>query len=112
MKEVGARNELEIFDDIQRDRLENAWRAMLNTEGGRVILHSVIEKCGCHDFSFYGNSMDTLTRGRQQIGSEILADYVFPFGMEFYTQMLLEAEARDDRRAEIEEKMALETDQE
>lgn len=77
--------------------IEQAWLGLLNQEAGRLILWSILDKCGCFSFPHYGDSMDTLIRGRQQIGAEVLQDHVFPHGLKFYTDMLLEAEAREQR---------------
>lgn len=79
------------------DEIQLAWRGLVSQEAGRLILWSILDKCGCFAFPHYGNSTDTLMRGRQQIGAELLQDHVFPLGMAFYTDMLLEAEARDQR---------------
>ena len=77
--------------------IQHAWIGLLSQEAGRLILWSILDKCGCFAFPHYGDSTDTLMRGRQQIGSELLQDHVFPHGMSFYTDMLLEAEAREQR---------------
>lgn len=77
--------------------IQRAWLGLLSQEAGRLILWSILDKCGCFAFPHYGDSTDTLMRGRQQIGSELLQDHVFSHGMSFYTDMLLEAEARDQR---------------
>lgn len=77
--------------------IQTAWDALMSNEAGRLILWSILDKCGCFAFPHYGTSEDALHRGRQQIGSELLNDYVFVNGMRGYTDMLLEAEAREKR---------------
>jgi len=80
-----------------RDELMDAWQQMLSTEGGRLILWSILDK-SCHDaVDFYDNGHDALLRGRQQVGAEILNDFVTPLGIKSYADMLVEAEKRDKR---------------
>lgn len=71
-----------------------AWDWLLNDPKGLLILWSILDRCGLHSFPHYGNQMDTLHKGRQQIGAELLAEYVFPRGVTIYAQMLVDAEHR------------------
>lgn len=99
-------SELEKVQTLLDMELQEAWRSMLSVETGRLILWSILDKCGCFNFNHYGGELDILNRGRQQIGGELLRDFVFPQGMQVYADMLLEAEMRDKRlnlAAEIEE---------
>tara|TARA_R110000850_G_scaffold23358_1_gene69075 strand:- start:11741 stop:12079 length:339 start_codon:yes stop_codon:yes gene_type:complete len=97
-------------EDIARATLDeeiiNAWRGMVVQPAGRLILWSILEKCGVFNFDHYGNDQDVIHKGRQQVGSELLRDFVFPHGMQLYADMLIEAEDRD-RRIE----MAIATDE-
>lgn len=85
----------EKAEALLAQEIADAWFEMINTKSGRLVLWSILEKCGTMDFSHYGGEIDILRKGRQQIGSELLSDYVFPYGVAPYTDMLLEAEIRD-----------------
>lgn len=79
--------------DIKRQEMINgAWAALLETEQGRLILWSIIDRCGGNQFPHFNDGRDQVFLGRQQVGSEVLRDHVFPLGMRYYTDMLLEAE--------------------
>lgn len=88
---------LERLEIALEEEIEQAWKGLLKQEAGRLILWSILDKCGLFSFPHYGDSTDTLLKGRQQVGSQILADHVFPHGMKYYTDMLLEAEERENR---------------
>ena len=87
----------EKVEELLKRDIDNAWSALLETQSGRLILWSILDKCGLNNFAFNGNAHDALQKGRQQIASEILNEYVYPKGMQVYADMLLEAEARDKR---------------
>lgn len=100
------RLEVEVEERMEKE-IANAWQDLLATESGRLILWSILDKCGCHNFDFYGTDLDTLNRGRQQIGGEILRDFVFPAGVSVYAEMLVEAEIREKvlrQAAELDQK--------
>ncbi len=80
-----------------QDEIDRAWSALLQQPAGRLILWSILDKCGLQNFPVLGEPWDTINKGRQQIGNEILEECVYPVGMSVYTQMLLEAEERDQR---------------
>lgn len=90
--------------EAQRDQLiQDAWAAMLETEEGRLILWSILDRAGVNQFPYFGDRRDDEFRGRQRVGSEILDSHVFPLGMSYYTDMLLEAEAlHNNLRVEVE----------
>lgn len=89
--------EAEKVDVLLKQEIGNAWASLIGTYPGRLVLHSILDRCGVNDFAFYGGEMDALMRGRQQIGGEILEEFVYPNGMENYTTMILEAEERQKR---------------
>jgi len=77
--------------------IQNAWNGLIEQPAGRLILWSILNKCGNFSFPHYGDSTDVLLRGRQQVGQELLEEFVLHRGMKYYTDMLLEAEARQER---------------
>lgn len=87
----------QIVEAMLQQEIDEAWAWMLSDDRGKLILFSILDKCGLQNFTFNGNSWDALFKGRQQIGAEILADHVYPFGMHVYTDMLLQAEERQQR---------------
>ena len=87
----------ELVADEMRKEIENAWSSMLQTPSGRLIAWSILDRCNLGDTTFNGNVHDTLNKGRQQIGSEILDEYVYPMGISVYCEMLKEAEIREKR---------------
>lgn len=97
---------LQVAQEMERQMVRDAWRDLMATESGRLIMWSILDKAGMFVFPHYGDSTDTLLRGRQQIGSELLNDYVFPNGVAAYTDLLLEAEARKQRLDVIAEQEA------
>ncbi len=84
----------EIVEAMLQQQIDEAWGWLLSDPRGKLILWSVLDKCGLQNFTFNGNAWDALFKGRQQVGAEILAHHVYPFGMTVYTEMLLEAEER------------------
>lgn len=84
-----------IIEDELNRRISEAWDFVLDDERGRLVLWSVLDKCGLFSFPFYGNSHDAVHRGRQQVADDILTSHIYPKGMKVYTDMLLEAEARN-----------------
>jgi len=95
-----------VIRDMLEAQIDEAWDWMLRDPRGKLVLWSMLDKCGLFSFPHYGNSMDALMRGRQQVAAETLADYVFPRGMKVYTDMLLEAE----HRQKLLEQAMVETD--
>lgn len=91
-------SEIEKFDQAHAEQVDDVWYHLLSTEGGRLVLHTILEKCGMKDFDHYGNEFDAVRKGQQQVGAMILEDHVYKFGMSFYTQMILENEAREKAR--------------
>lgn len=87
----------ELVEEEMLKHCAEAWERLLGTEDGRLILWSILDLCGLQNFAFNGNAADTLMKGRQQIGAELLVNYVYPLGQGVYCKMLLEAEARDKR---------------
>lgn len=87
----------DIARSILNEEIETAWQGLLVQPAGRLILWSILEKCGMFNFDHYGTDQDVIHKGRQQVGSELLRDFVFPHGMKGYTETLLEAEDRDLR---------------
>lgn len=87
----------EKISEALEGQIALAWKGLIAQPAGRLILWSILDKCGVADFPFFGNSTDALLRGRQQIGAEILEEYVYPHGMGAYTDMILEAEERQNR---------------
>ena len=104
----GDEKELSREDTVREQidqEIDNAWEWFRSDPRGKTVLWSILERCGMQNFTFNGNSWDALMKGRQQVGSDILANNIYPHGMKFYTEMLLEAEERDNRiRAAIDEK--------
>lgn len=87
----------ERAEALLEDEIMKAWSGLLHQQAGRLILWTILDKCGQFNFDCIGGEADILNRGRQQIGGELLRDFVFPHGMGPYTDMLLEAEKRDER---------------
>lgn len=83
-----------IIEDVLQSSIDDAWDWLVDDERGRLVLWSILDKCQLFSFPFYGNSQDALHRGRQQVADDILHSYVYSRGMSVYTNMLLEAEAR------------------
>ena len=92
---------LEKAQALQEKNLLAAWRAMLSHEAGRLVLWSILDKAGIAKvgagmFMHFGSDQDALLRGRQQVGGEILDDFVHANDPEAYFVMLKEADMRDD----------------
>lgn len=77
--------------------IQKSWDALINHEAGRLIVWSILDKCGNFNFDFFNSDFDILMKGRQQIGAEILRDFVFSDGMDAYTKILTEADERMSR---------------
>lgn len=87
----------DVVEAMLQQEVDEAWQWLLSQPKGKIILWSILDKCGLQSFPFYGNSHDALHRGRQQVGSDILANHVYPLGMKTYTDMLLDAEERQQK---------------
>ena len=66
-----------------------------------MVLHSILDKAGISKvgsgmFMHFGSDQDVLLRGRQQVGGEILDEFVHAINPEAYYDMLKEADARDN----------------
>lgn len=86
---------------LQEQNLHSAWDALLSHEAGRLVLWSILDKAGIAKvgssmFLHFGTDQDALLRGRQQVGAEILDDYVHAIRPEAYFDMLKEADIRND----------------
>ena len=106
MEQSGFETHHEAMQAKHELELEDAWKAAMQTEGGRLLLHSILAKCELWRAEHHGNGIDQVNLGRRQIGLEILSDHVFPIGMDVYTQMLMEGEKREN-----ELMMAIEKDE-
>lgn len=95
MVELDEKTEDEKYQDRLDEMINECWASLLTTEGGRLLLWSILQKCGIHQHPHYDSGLDAVHKGRQQIGQELLDEFVWPHGMQFYTDMLLEAEVRD-----------------
>ena len=94
-------NAFEKVAQTQERNLLAAWRAMLEHEAGRLVLHSILDKAGIAKvgpdmFAFFDSSSDALLRGRQQMGAEILEVFVHSNAPEAYYVMLKEADIRSE----------------
>lgn len=91
--------EILAIDDKVRASFDGAlhriWLELLSHENGRWLLYSILDKCQMWNFGHHGNEADAVIKGRQQIGAEVLAEFVWPKGMKYFTDMLLEAERRE-----------------
>ena len=91
---------LEKAQELQEKNLLAAWRAMLSHEAGRLVLWSILDKTGIAKvgagmFVHFGSDQDALLRGRQQVGGEILDEFIHTNDPEAYYVMLKEADDRD-----------------
>lgn len=92
---------LEKAQTLQEKNLMAAWRAMLSHEAGRLVLWSLLDKAGIAKvgagmFMHFGSDQDALLRGRQQLGGEVLDEFVHSNDPVAYFVMLKEADERDD----------------
>ena len=81
------------------DMTDTAWYALLNNEGGRAVVWSILERCHIFQSTYTGNSASTFHEGERNIGLHILNNRILPHGPKHFTQMMEEAQAR---REEIE----------
>ena len=87
--------------DIQARNLQLAWAAFLDHEAGRLVLWSILDlagigRLGAGMFPHFGTDQDALLKGRQQVGAEILDNFVYDCAPDAYITMLQEAETRAD----------------
>ena len=88
----------EKLEEALQDEVRRAWHALLDGPAGRLIAWSIMDRCGMNNFTLHDTpTMDALMKGRQQIGAEILEEFVFSAGMRVYTDMMLEADQRQQR---------------
>ena len=93
---------LETEQKNQADTLQNVWREMLGTEAGRLILWSILDTCGIAKvgagmFPVLTPDGQNVLLGRQQVGGELLDDFVHDNDRAAYNQMLIEADNRAER---------------
>ena len=91
-KEPTREDQVQLLHD---QNMQNAWAVFLASENGRMVLWSVLEQCHIFQTTYTGNQLQAFMEGERNIGLKILAERVFPQGMEIFAQMLLESEKRD-----------------
>lgn len=107
--------EIEVFH--QRSDLGVAWRDLLSTEAGRWVLWSILDKAGIAKpgaamFVHFGTDSDLILRGRQQVGGEILDEFVHGEVPEAFYDMMKEADDRESRLRMAEKQTETEDEQE
>ena len=76
-------------------RIERAWAELLSTEGGRHLVHDLMNRTGLSGNIFTPDA-STLAylEGRRSIGVDMQNVYLAAQGAQVHAQMLIEAEAR------------------
>ncbi|WP_316859941.1 hypothetical protein [uncultured Cohaesibacter sp.] len=85
----------DLVNRVHEEELQNAWSGLLNQAAGRLILWSILDLTGYSNHEFFGDERDSFANGKRSVGGDVLERFVFPHGMKFYTDMLLEAEQRN-----------------
>lgn len=88
---------VEKIDELLQRDIDIVWGELLRAPAGRLILWSILEKCHLFETTYTGNAASNFLEGERSVGLKILQERVFPLGMDIYTSMLLEAEAREKR---------------
>lgn len=88
---------------LHESNLRASWAALLSNEGGRMVLMDILDRAGIAKttaamFTHFGNDTDLLLRGRQQLGAELLDEFVHLSHSADYYKMLKEA---DDRATKL-----------
>lgn len=96
-------NEQQALAQKMQEQLDTeislAWASLLNTEAGRLVIWSILDVTHQFSSSYTGDQMTNFLEGERNVGLKILNDFVFPHGIQPYTDLLLEA---DERSARIE----------
>jgi len=96
-----TRTKAQRVEDLHARNLSMAWEAMLSHEAGRLVLWSILDRAGVSKvgagmFLHFGGDSDILLKGRQQLGAELLDEFVHANNPEAYYTMLQEADDRDE----------------
>ncbi|MGL5828352.1 MAG: hypothetical protein ACRC0L_02135 [Angustibacter sp.] len=89
-------------------KLQAAWRDILSTSEGRMVMHSLMGSCGIFASTFTGDRRGDFLEGRRSVALELQSVYLEQQGAEIYGRMLVEAELR---MREIEAAAARDGDQ-
>lgn len=85
----------------RRQRLENAYRAVLTTEPGRIVLWDIISRAGVFASPWSNSAMEIHRNvGRSDYGRELLADLI---ELDPVLYMQMEADARHQQRRDADE---------
>lgn len=94
---AGRREQQTIAD--QMGEVASAWRDIMESEGGRALVHDLINRCGVMAPIFTDAHTMAYQEGRRSVGIEIHSWFIMPLGAELYGLMYKEAEQRTLERA-------------
>lgn len=82
-----------VSEMIERQReatISGAWRDVLDTDAGRLVVWSILERCGIFQITTSGSPLDGWRAGFRDAGLAILAERVFPHDTRTFAAMQLE----------------------
>ena len=92
-----AQRELEKVQELLDGELQRAWAALLAHPGGKLIIWDILEMCGIYRSTYTGNAQSNFLEGERNIGLRIMNERILPNGVQAYCDILLEADARNER---------------
>lgn len=85
------------FVELFEREMANAWAKFLDSEEGRMIAWSILDKCHVFSSTYTGNAGSNFLEGERSVGLKLLKEHVLPFGPYALAQMMTEASDRFDR---------------
>lgn len=91
------------IQELYDREIHNAWASLMETEGGRLIAWSILDKC--HVFSTtYARSADThFLEGERSVGLKVMKEHILPLGTANLAVIMEEAQDRIDRLRAVAE---------
>ena len=93
----------EIFEALLAQEMDAAWRSVLSSQEGRLVLWSILEMAGVFRETFSTNqAISAFSEGRRHIGLSILKDRMLPFDPSILGALMAE---NTERLARIEREL-------
>ena len=80
----------ELIAKNRENSVNAAWQAVLDTPEGRLVMWSILERCGVFQITTSGSSLDQWRAGFRDLGLTVLNERIFPHGVRTFATMQVE----------------------
>ena len=86
------------------EEVSGAWKTLLETRPGRLVIWSILEPCHIFHTTYTGNADTNFREGERSIGLKLLERHIFPHGFHYLADMMSDHAAfLNELRAAVEE---------